>query len=128
MVIDSLGRFLPPGAENSASLLFDALAPLASLAQTGVAVLLIHHPSIAPAAEGMAQWPADFTSPKESTLWTWIDEAHKRGLILHEGTGRRRDSYRYYLPEKMLAWKDDPMYTFEKLMRESAKKVLSSLR
>jgi hypothetical protein len=221
VVIDSLGRFLPSGAANNASLLFDALGPLAALAQIGVAVLLIHHPSKAPAAEGMAargcgalpafvdfvlemrpvdakqredrrrrilgfsrdpttprsqiielsadglsytccdeppppdefsmnwhvlvrvfedadreltrddilaQWPADFTPPKAPTLWTWIDEAYKRGLILYQGTGRRGDSYRYYLPEKMLAWKDDPMYSFEKLMRESRKKAMASLK
>jgi len=45
VVIDSLAYFLPGHAENNASLLLQALAPLERFTRRGIAVLLIHHPS-----------------------------------------------------------------------------------
>lgn len=43
-IIDSLGYFLPPGAENLASMLIAALMPLHRLTAAGMAVVLVHHP------------------------------------------------------------------------------------
>ncbi len=44
MVIDSLARFYPGGSENEATLMTDALTPLAALATAGASVLVLHHP------------------------------------------------------------------------------------
>jgi len=44
VIFDPLSHFLPPGAENHPRLVLDALAPLHTLTQVGVAVLLVHHP------------------------------------------------------------------------------------
>ena len=44
------------------------------------------------------------------------------------GKGRRADPYSYYLPEKMAEWQEDPVYKFHKMMRESSKEALASLK
>ncbi len=219
VVIDPLVCCLPCGAENNASLMMDTLAPLAKLAQAGVAVLLLHHPRKAPAAEGMAArgcgalpafvdfiiemrhvdgkqqddrrrrliafsrdaatpraqllelsadglayalvneppppddfsenwpilqmifedadreltraeiptaWPADFSCPKPTTLRKWLDEAFDRGLIQREGSGRRSEPFRYFLPEKMAKWQADPIYQLNQKCREAQKIMLSN--
>jgi AAA domain len=41
--------------------------------------------------EMLEQWPADYPRPKFNTLWTWLDQAFQRGLILRAGAGRRKD-------------------------------------
>jgi hypothetical protein len=53
-VIDSLSHFLPGRTENHAALMMEALAPLRSLTERGMAVLLLHHPSKRGAEEGTA--------------------------------------------------------------------------
>lgn len=54
VMIDPLAFFLPAREENHARLLLEALLPLRRLAESGVAVLLVHHPRKAAAPEGMA--------------------------------------------------------------------------
>jgi len=43
-VIDTLGTFLPAGAESQRDAMLRALAPLQQLAATGASLLLLHHP------------------------------------------------------------------------------------
>jgi hypothetical protein len=45
VVFDSLAVFLPARTENSAGVMVDALAPFIALAEAGLAVWLLHHPS-----------------------------------------------------------------------------------
>jgi AAA domain len=45
VVFDTLSYFLPSHDENSARVMATALTPFAALAQAGVAVLLLHHPT-----------------------------------------------------------------------------------
>ncbi len=52
-VFDPLSYFLPMGEENHPRLLLAALTPLHELTRQGMAVLLMHHPRKARAAEGM---------------------------------------------------------------------------
>src|SRR5260370_31889777 len=54
VVVDTLSRFLPLRCENSTESMQQALAPLTSLAEHGLATLLNHHPSKGHAAPGQA--------------------------------------------------------------------------
>jgi AAA domain len=45
VVFDSLAVFLPARTENSAGVMVEALAPFLALAEAGLAVWLLHHPS-----------------------------------------------------------------------------------
>jgi hypothetical protein len=54
VVFDTLSRFLPLRCENSTESMQQALAPLTSLAEHGLATLLNHHPSKGRAAPGRA--------------------------------------------------------------------------
>lgn len=61
-------------------------------------------------AEILADWPPDFDKPKRTTLWRWLDRAVDRGLLARDGTGRKSDPFRYWLPEREAVWKQDPLY------------------
>jgi hypothetical protein len=54
LVIDPLAGFLPGGAENYAPAMLDFLLPLQEVAQTGVAVWLLHHPGKKAQVDGHA--------------------------------------------------------------------------
>jgi hypothetical protein len=51
-------------------------------------------------------WPADLKPPDKTTLWRWLERALAQRVLLREGTGRRNDPYRYWLPhnEEKLKW------------------------
>jgi hypothetical protein len=59
--------------------------------------------------EILADWPPDFVKPVESTLWKWLQRAGDLGLIHSQGTGRKNDPFRYWLPGQEEKWKDDPI-------------------
>ena len=54
VVIDSLARFFPGRTENDSSAMTDTLAPLATLAEAGLSVLVLHHPRRKESALGQA--------------------------------------------------------------------------
>jgi hypothetical protein len=56
------------------------------------------------------QWPRDFARPSRATLYRWLSEALRLNYIATEGTGRRADPFRYWLPEKEQEWRADPFY------------------
>jgi hypothetical protein len=56
------------------------------------------------------QWPRDFARPSRATLYRWLSEALRLNYIATEGTGRRADPFRYWLPEKVQQWQADPLY------------------
>ena len=68
----------------------------------------------------LAEWPADFDKPGKTQLKLWLARAVERGLILREGTGRKRDPYRYWLAATEAKWRAEcPLYDrFEELRRE----------
>jgi hypothetical protein len=57
----------------------------------------------------LEQWPPDFIVPSKATLWRWLDRAVDDQLVLREGAGRCNSPYRYFLPEKLSQWLDDPL-------------------
>ncbi len=77
--------------------------------------------------EILAQWPSTFPAPRPTTLWTWLDRAHKSGLIQCTGKGRRADPHRFFLADKLALWEGDAMYVLGKKIRESAREVEAAL-
>jgi hypothetical protein len=65
------------------------------------------------------EWPEDFDKPNPATLWKWLARAVKAELVLLEGTGRKADPFRYWIPQTEARWRADPFYeTFERLRQE----------
>jgi hypothetical protein len=56
------------------------------------------------------QRPQDFPAPDETTLWRWLDRAVRDGHVLRDGIGRKNAPYRYCLPAKAEAWRQDPSH------------------
>jgi hypothetical protein len=75
----------------------------------------------------LADWPADFAAPADMTLSRWLNRAVALGLARQEGTGRKNDPFRYWLPEQEAKWKEDPMYDIHQMILEANKSVLKDL-
>ncbi len=57
----------------------------------------------------LTSWP-ERRRPHEATLHRWLERLVDRRLILAEGTGRRNDPFRYWLPGRdHLTWQPDLM-------------------
>jgi hypothetical protein len=69
----------------------------------------------------LEEWPADFTRPGPTTLWAWLQRAQGRGLIACEGSGRKADPFRYWLPEREAAWKEQ--YPFNEILEEQRRQL-----
>jgi hypothetical protein len=50
-----------------------------------------------------ADWP-DPEPPAEITLYRWLERARAAGHVLRDGTGRKNDPYRYWLPGQEPKW------------------------
>jgi hypothetical protein len=64
-------------------------------------------------------WPADFIKPPKTTLWRWLDHAVKGNLIASDGSGRRKDPFRYWLPEREANWRHDVLYNLTEEQRQT---------
>jgi hypothetical protein len=76
--------------------------------------------------EILEQWPDDYPVPERTTLWRWLDQAAKRGVLRQDGSGSKSDPFRYWLPgrepmlrpdrgasaEEMEAWNQRLMQAF----------------
>ena len=78
--------------------------------------------------EILEQWPSTFPKPRDMKLWRQLDAAFARGLVRIEGAGRRADPFRYYLPEKLAEWQDDPLYQLKRQINESMKMTQATLK
>lgn len=72
-------------------------------------------------------WPADFPRPADSTLWTWLERACNLGQLRRQGSGRKTDPFRYWLPDQEQVWQQDPMLVLEQLLEDSHRQVLRDL-
>ena len=63
--------------------------------------------------ELLAVWPLDFPRPSDVTLYRWLQRAVTAGLVCQEGTGRRADPFRYWLPAREAVWLQNPLYALE---------------
>jgi hypothetical protein len=50
--------------------------------------------------EALRFWPPDHPKPSPPTAWAWLERAVAAGLVARDGTGRRNDPFRYWLPER----------------------------
>jgi AAA domain len=66
------------------------------------------------------EWPADYEKPGVTALRAWLDRAIALRLVACEGSGRKKDPFRYWLPEREAVWKQEPLYeVFEELRRKN---------
>lgn len=56
------------------------------------------------------EWPPDFQKPGITALTAWLKRAAGVGMVACEGSGKKRDPFRYWLPEREAVWKQDPLY------------------
>jgi hypothetical protein len=75
----------------------------------------------------IAEWPAEFDQPNAATVWRRLDKAVSLGLVRCEGTGRKSDPFRYWLPEREAAWQQDPLYQVLEQQRQSLNLPFESL-
>jgi hypothetical protein len=50
--------------------------------------------------EILEEWPDDHPTPGRTQLADWLERAVAAGWVARQGSGRRRDPYRYWLPER----------------------------
>jgi hypothetical protein len=50
--------------------------------------------------EILDRWSPDYHKPDSTTLWRWLSRAVAGGIVRQEGTGRPRDPFRYWLPQR----------------------------
>jgi hypothetical protein len=74
------------------------------------------------------EWPADFDKPSINTLRKWLDRAIGRGLVTSEGSGRKADPFRYWLPEREAVWKQHFLYDIIEQQTRDLKLPFRSLR
>ena len=74
------------------------------------------------------EWPADFEKPGITGLRNWLDRALALGVVACEGSGRKKDPFRYWLPEREAVWKQEPLYDLFEEHRRKHKLPFESLR
>jgi hypothetical protein len=56
-----------------------------------------------------AAWPQDYQKPPDTTLWRWLEKAVAQGQVRKDGSGRKNDPFRFWLPEQEEQWRQDPI-------------------
>ena len=57
--------------------------------------------------EILAAWPGE-ERPDAACVYRWLRRAVERGLLRQDGLGKRKDPFRYWLPESEARWRNDP--------------------
>jgi hypothetical protein len=53
-------------------------------------------------------WPNKVPTPNPAVLWRSLEGAVKSGKFAQEGTGRKGDPLRYFVPGTDASWRPDP--------------------
>jgi hypothetical protein len=76
------------------------------------------------------RWPG--SPPHGVTLWRWLEQAASQGLVCRDGSGRKREPYRYWLREREEQWRQNPegrrMLEEEQQKREIMELILEANR
>jgi len=62
-------------------------------------------------------------SPRDIRCGAGLSRALEGKLIASEGTGRKRDPFRYWLPQREEVWKQDPLYQLRIEMAEQRRRL-----
>ncbi len=60
----------------------------------------------------LIRWPEGSRQPERISLLRWLEKAVQQGLLRKDGLGLRNQPFRYWLPEKEEAWRQDPLACF----------------
>jgi hypothetical protein len=74
------------------------------------------------------EWPEDFARPRPGTLWKWLKTAVAADLVKVEGSGRKADPFRYWLPAVEALWRENPLYEIMEQQIRDLKIPFVSLR
>jgi len=74
------------------------------------------------------EWPDDFPKPCSGTLWKWLNSAVTAKLVQVEGTGKKTDPFRYWLPATEARWRENPLYDHMEQQLRDLKVPFVSLR
>jgi hypothetical protein len=77
------------------------------------------------------EWlPNYLPRPDGGTLCRWLNQAIATGEVSRDGTGRRNDPFRYWLPESEGRWKENDNWWYEtrERLEEQARKRRESGR
>jgi hypothetical protein len=61
--------------------------------------------------ELLEKWPLDAAKPAVNTLWRWLENAAREGLVVKSGPGTKSEPCRYCLPGQPEQWLNDPTRT-----------------
>ena len=75
----------------------------------------------------LMEWPDDFDRPAALSVWRVLEKAVEQGLVLREGSGKKSDPYRYWMAERVEAWKQDPLYEIIEAQKASLNLPFESL-
>lgn len=74
------------------------------------------------------EWPDDYPKPCRGVLWKWLKQAVAAGLVQVEGSGKKSDPFRYWLPSAEARWRENPLYDFNAMMERNDERVFGALR
>lgn len=66
-----------------------------------VRTILAGRPDDSTTAEILSDWPIDLPKPPPSVMYDWLNRALAENLVRRVGTGRKKDPYRYRLPNEL---------------------------
>jgi hypothetical protein len=58
--------------------------------------------------EILASWPGE-ERPGAVSLYRWLQRAVEQGLLRQDGLGKRKNPFRYWLPDSEARWRKDPL-------------------
>jgi hypothetical protein len=73
--------------------------------------------------EILRRWPDSAAVPSKMTLWKWLSQAVKEGEVLQDGSGSKKEPFRYALPGMEEKWQANFVAEFmRKLERDAARR------
>ena len=57
------------------------------------------------------------------TLYRWLTRAAAAGFVAQDGSGRRSDPFRYWLPGRLAQLETDPLYLLDRQLEEDRRRI-----
>jgi hypothetical protein len=68
-------------------------------------------------------WPESAAAPSKLTLWKWLGRGVKDGRVLQQGSGSRKEPYRYCLPGMVEKWQANFLADFTRSLERNAERA-----